>query len=55
MVSFLLMHKFDIEAGSGDRCSSFKSPEYLSVFIEKKEQNKRKERKEQIKLKLVTH
>lgn len=30
MVSFLLIHKFDIEAGSGDRCSSFKSPEYLS-------------------------
>lgn len=30
MVSFLFIHKFDIEAGSGDRCNSFRSPEYLS-------------------------
>ena len=39
MVSFLFIHKFDIEAGSGDRCNSFRSPEYL-LKNEKKEAKK---------------
>lgn len=32
IVSFLFIHKVDIEAGSGERCSSLRSPEYLSKW-----------------------
>lgn len=48
MVSFLAIHRFDNEAGNGDLCNSFKSPEYLKW-------NKRRNhlKKEKFKLNVV--